>query len=256
MPDSHRLNYTYIHREDRFQEPVVKHESVRWNDAVTAAAQALKAAGNSAAILASGRMTNEELFLAKRLAASLGTEFIDIKPRPQQGDGFLISDDGNPNTSGAKLLGVASSNPGSRLAEISSGIASGRITTLLTIGENPLESGISEADLAKLSSLIVLDILPNASTRHASVILPGSAAYEKRGSMVNVKGRLQRLNRAVTAPGHARSDWEVLADLLKALGQESASSIEDLFKQMAATTPAFAGLNLGKIGDQGVDLKL
>ena len=73
--------------------------------------------------------------------------------------------------------------------------------------------------------------------------------------MVNVKGRLQRLNRALSAPGHARDDWEILADLLRALGAESASSIEDLFKQMAAATPALAGLNLGKIGDLGVDLK-
>jgi NADH-quinone oxidoreductase subunit G len=255
MPDSHRLNYTYLHREDRLKEPVVKGVSVRWKDAVSAAAEALKAAGSSVAIIASGRMTNEELFLAKRLATVLGTSLIDIRPRAQKGDGFLVSDDGNPNTSGAKLLGVASATPGSRLPEIAAGIASGSITSLLVLGENPLHCGISQSDLSKLSSLVVLDILPNGATEHASVILPGAAAYEKRGSMVNVKGRLQRLNRGLTAPGHARDDWEILADLLRALGAESASSIEDLFKQMAASTPALAGLNLGKIGDLGVELK-
>jgi NADH-quinone oxidoreductase subunit G len=254
IPDSHRLNYTYLHREDRLKEPLVKGASVRWKEAVSAAAEALKAAGNSVAIIASGRMTNEELFLVKRLAATLGTDLVDIRPRAQKGDGFLVSDDGNPNTSGAKLLGVAAPAPGSRLAEIASGIASGRVTSLLVLGENPLHCGLSETDLSKLASLVVLDILPNASTKHASVLLPGSASYEKRGSMVNVKGRLQRLNRALTAPGHARDDWEILADLLRALGTDSASSLEDLFKQMAAATPALAGLNLGKIGDLGVDL--
>ena len=255
IPDSHRLNYTYLHREDRLKEPVVKGEAVRWKDAVSAAAESLKAAGQSVAIIASGRMTNEELFLAKRLAATLGTELVDIRPRAQKGDGFLVSDDGNPNTSGAKLLGVASATPGSKLPEIAAGITAGRISSLVVLGENPLNCGISEADLSKLSSLVVLDILPNAATKHASAILPGSAAYEKRGSMVNVNGRLQRLNRALTAPGHARDDWEILAELLRALGAETASSIEDLFKQMAAATPALAGLNLGKIGDLGVDLK-
>ena len=199
-------------------------------------------------------MTNEELFLVKRLAATLGTDLVDIRPRAQKGDGFLVSDDGNPNTSGAKLLGVAST-PGAKLSEIASGIAAGRITSLVVLGENPLHCGISEADLSKLSSLVVLDILPNGATSHASVVLPASAAYEKRGSMVNVNSRLQRLNRALTAPGHARDDWEILSDLLKALGTDSVSSIEDLFKQMAAATPALAGLNLGKIGDKGVDLK-
>jgi len=253
IPDSHRLNYTYLHREDRLKEPVVKGAAVRWKDAVEAAAESLKGhAGNANAIIASGRMTNEELFLVKRLAATLGTELVDIRPRAQKGDGFLVSDDANPNTSGAKLLGVAAATPGSKLPEIAAGVAAGRITSLLVLGENPLQCGLSEADLAKLSSLIVLDILPNASTRHASVILPGSAAYEKRGSMINVQGRLQRLNRALSAPGHARNDWEILADLLRSLGAESASSIEDLFKQMAAGTPALAGLNLGKIGDLGV----
>jgi NADH-quinone oxidoreductase subunit G len=256
MPDSHRLNYTYIHREDRLKEPVVKGASLRWKEAIAATAQALKAQPSGAtAIIASGRQTNEELFLTNRLAKTLGTELIDIRPRAQEGDGFLVSNDGNPNTRGAQLLGVAAALPGSKIAEIAAGIASGRITSLIAIGENPLHAGLTEADLGKLASYIVIDILPNSATKFASTILPGSAAAEKRGSMINVNGRLQRLNRALKAPGQARDDWEILAELLHALGTESASSIEDLFKQMAAATPALAGLNLGKIGDLGVDLK-
>jgi NADH-quinone oxidoreductase subunit G len=256
MPDSHRLNYTYLHREDRLKAPVVKGASLRWKEAIAATAEALKShAGAATAIIASGRQTNEELFLTRRLAKTLGTDLIDIRPRPQQGDGFLVSDDGNPNTRGAQLLGVAPATPGSKLSEIAAGIASGRITSLVVIGENPLHAGLTEADLGKLASLVVIDILPNSATKFASSILPGSAAAEKRGSMVNITGRVQRLNRAVKAPGEARDDWEILSDLLKALGSENASSIEDLFKQMAAATPALAGLNLGKIGDLGVDLK-
>jgi NADH-quinone oxidoreductase subunit G len=256
MPDSHRLNYTYIHREDRLKEPLVGGGSVRWKEAVAAAAESLKThAGSTTAIIASGRMTNEELFLASRLASALQTELIDIRPRPQQGDGLLVSNDGNPNTRGAQLLGAAPSTPGSRLPEIAAGVATGRITSLVVLGENPLHCGLSESDLGKLSSLVVLDILPNDSLRFAKVVLPGSASAEKRGSMVNINGRLQRLNRALTAPGDARDDWEILSDLLKALGAEGASSLEDLFKQLVAATPAFTGLNLGKIGDLGIDLK-
>jgi len=256
LPDSHRLNYTYIHREDRLKEPLVRGASVRWKDAIPAAAESLKSqAGASTAIIASGRMTNEELFLAGRLAKTLEVELIDIRPRSQKGDGFLVSNDGNPNTRGAQLLGVTTTNPGSRLAEIAAGIASGKITSLVVLGENPLHCSLSETDLSKLSSLVTLDILPNESLRFSKVVLPGSASAEKRGSMVNINGRLQRLNRALTAPGHARDDWEILSDLLKGLGAEGASSLEDLFKQMAAATPALSGLNFGKIGDLGVTLK-
>ena len=256
LPDSHRLNYTYIHREDRLKEPLVSGGSVRWKDAIAAAAESLKAhVGAATAIIASGRMTNEELFLASRLAKTLGTELIDIRARAQKGDGFLVSDDGNPNTRGAKLFGATGSAPGSRLPEIAAGIASGKITSLVVLGENPLHCGLSEIDLSKLTSLVTLDILPNESLKFSKVVLPGSASAEKRGSMVNINGRLQRLNRALTAPGHARDDWEILSDLLKGLGAEGASSLEELFKQMAATTPALSGLNFGKIGDLGVTLK-
>jgi len=256
MPDSHRLNYTYIHREDRLKAPLVKGHSVRWKEAVTAAVEGLKGAdGSRTAIIASGRMTNEELFLARRLAKTLGTDLIDIRPRAQKGDGFLVSDDANPNTRGAKLLGATGVNPGSRFPEIAAGIAAGSITSLIVLGENPLHCGLSETDLSKLSSLVVIDILPNRATQFATVLLPGSASAEKRGSMVNINGRLQRLNRALSAPGEARDDWETLSDLIEALGGDGASSLEDLFKQMAAETPALAGLNFGKIGDLGVDLK-
>jgi len=256
MPDSHRLNYTYIHREDRLKAPLVKGSSVRWKDAVAAAAEGLRSqTGSGTAIIASGRMTNEELFLARRLAKTLVTDLIDIRPRAQKGDGFLVSDDANPNTRGARLLGATGATPGSRLPEIAAGIAGGSVTSLIVLGENPLHCGLTETDLSKLSSLVVIDILPNGATKFATVVLPGSASAEKRGSMVNVNGRLQRLNRALSAPGEARDDWETLSDLIKALGGEGASSLEDLFKQMASETPALAGLNFGKIGDLGIDLK-
>jgi len=256
LPDSHRLNYTYIHREDRLKEPLVSGGSVRWKEAITSAVESLKGqSGAATAMIASGRMTNEELFLVSRLAKTLGTELIDIRARAQKGDGFLVSDDGNPNTRGAQLLGVTGSAPGSRLPEIAAGIASGKITSLVVLGENPLHCGLSEIDLSKLSSLVTLDILPNDSLKLSKVVLPGSASAEKRGSMVNINGRLQRLNRALTAPGHARDDWEILSDLLKGLGAEGASSLEELFKQMATATPALSGLNFGKIGDLGVNLK-
>ena len=35
--------------------------------------------------------------------------------------------------------------------------------------------------------------------------------------MINGKGRLQRLNRAVRGPGQARDDWEILRDLIQAV---------------------------------------
>jgi NADH-quinone oxidoreductase subunit G len=89
----------------------------------------------------------------------------------------------------------------------------------------------------------------------AHIVLPASAPFEKRGSMINLKGRLQRLNKAVLAPGAAREDWEILRDLILAVsGSNGLHSVEDVFKAMAGTTPALAGLTVSRIGDLGVQL--
>jgi NADH-quinone oxidoreductase subunit G len=73
--------------------------------------------------------------------------------------------------------------------------------------------------------------------------------------MINIHGRLQRLNKAVEPAGEARDDWEILRDLLSAAGSTVPfHSIEDVFRAMAQDHAEFAGLNLSKIGDLGVQL--
>jgi NADH-quinone oxidoreductase subunit G len=255
MPDNHRLNFHYVNSAERLTGAVVKGEDspVKWPRAIHAAADQLRATAGATALIASARMTNEEMFLARRLAKALGIEMFDVMPRPQKGDDFLISNDGNPNTSGAKLLGLATG----RLAEIATGIASGKIKGLLVLGEDATDCGIPETDLAKLSALVVMGILPDKTTANATTLLPSASWAEKRGSMINVKGRIQRLNRAISSPGMARDDWEILRDLIQAAGGSNGIyTIEEVFKQMAAETPALAGLSLGKIGDLGTQLSL
>jgi NADH-quinone oxidoreductase subunit G len=57
----------------------------------------------------------------------------------------------------------------------------------------------------------------------------------------------------VRPPGNARDDWEILRDLLQALGGSNGIyTIEDVFRQMSAEIPEFDGLSLSKIGDLGV----
>ena len=253
MPDSHRLNFHYVNSSERLTEPIVKGEDYRpsWPKAIRTAAEQLMAHPKATAMIASARMTNEELFLARRLAQALHIELFDILPRPQKGDGFLISDDGNPNTQGATLIGLATG----RLQEIASGVSEGTIKALLVLGEDACECGISADALKKLDSLVVTAILPNKTTACASVLLPAASWAEKRGSMINVKGRLQRLNRAISSPGKARDDWEILRDLLQAVsGSNGTYTVDELFKQMAAETPVLDGLSLSRIGDLGVDL--
>ena len=78
---------------------------------------------------------------------------------------------------------------------------------------------------------------------------------EKRGSMINLTGRLQRLNKAIAPPGQSLDDWEIARDLIQALGGGNGLyAIEDVFKLMAREIKEFDGLSLGRIGDLGVPL--
>ena len=259
MCDYGRLNFDYVQSERRLFEPqIVSNEklvSVDWPKAIAQAALQMKQfSGSEIAIIASGRMTNEELWLTLQLARTLAVQLIDIVPRTGAGDDILLSEDRNPNTNGARLLGVTS-EPGAKLSTIADGVKSGTVKALITLGENPMRLGISAEQLSDLSAFIVMDILSNDATENATIVLPAFAFAEKRGSMINGEGRLQRLNRAVRGPGEARDDWEILRDLIQACaGQNSIYSIEDVFRQMAEAVPQLAGLSLSKIGDLGIQV--
>jgi NADH-quinone oxidoreductase subunit G len=136
---------------------------------------------------------------------------------------------------------------------ISDAVESGQIKALVVLKENAMDLGIPMEQLVQLQAFIVMNILSDEATEKATVVLPSCGFAEKRGSMINGKGRLQRLNRAVRPPGNARDDWEILRDLLKAVGGgDSLSSIDDVFRQIGEAVPRFAGLSLSKMGDLGV----
>ena len=276
MPDSHRLNFHYIDNDARLTEPLQRsagslpavaegegrvppasHEPTSWQDALQSAAARIKAISpNEIAIIASGRMTNEELYLTKILAAQTGIPQLSLVPRFAEPDHLLIAADRNPNTTGAKLV-LGMDDPFAKLDAIRDGVRSGTIRALLVFGEDLVtDAGFAPDDLAKLEFLLQSHILANPGASAAHFVLPAAAFAEKRGSMVNLSGRLQRLNRAVEMPGQARDDWEILRDLLLALNGEKCEThlIEDLFKEVAAAVPQFNGLNLSKIGHQGIPI--
>jgi len=260
MCDYGRLNFEYLTSPERLLEPEVlsgnKLQPSDWKTVISHTAWQLRHfTGWDIAIVASGRMTNEELWLTARLAQQLNVSLIDIVPRKGEGDDILLSQDRNPNTNGAKIILGLEGKTGTNLTAIAASVAEGRTKALVVLGEDPTQFGITIEQLKRLPSFITMNILRNAATAHATSVLPSAAYAEKRGSMINGRGRLQRLNRAVRPPGQAREDWEILRDLLQELtGSNGLGSIEDVFRQMAESIPPLAGLSLSKIGDLGVKI--
>jgi NADH-quinone oxidoreductase subunit G len=263
MCDQGRLGFHYIHLPERLTEPVAKvgHGKLPtpWGEIIPRlAAQLRELRPEQIAIVASGRLTNEEAFLLGEIRMLLGggNVLCDIVPRSGEADGILRSADLNPNANGLELFGL--SQQGRHLAHIRQGIDTGRIEALFVLHENLLgDAGWPLSTVQSVKLLVVQSILPCPTSELADFVLPGASFAEKRGSMINGAGRLQRLNKAIALPGQAMDDWQILVQLKATLGGGNGiHTIEEVFKAMAEASPAFAGLSLSKIGDLGVDLKL
>jgi NADH-quinone oxidoreductase subunit G len=276
MCDYGRLNYKWIGRkdrcvevrrskiedrrsktEDRSQKSEVRSQTEEWAAVLREISERLRnAAQGTVAIVASARQTNEELYLLAKLAKALGA-VTDSVPRTGEGDHLLLNADRNPNSTGARLTGIAAEPTGSNLPKIAEGIRSGRIKTLIVVGEDVSRHGLGEDLLGKLEMLIVSDILPSETTRLAHYVLPGCAHAEKRGTFTNTKGRVQKFMKAVEPPGDARPEWEFLGELVSNLsGPDGFVSIEGLFNRMAAEVPAFNGLTWAGLGDMGMTVRI
>jgi NADH-quinone oxidoreductase subunit G len=257
MCDTGRLNYRWVGRPDRLREVRGPKGATAWDTVLQdLAARLQKAPKGSVAVIASARQTNEELYLLRKLAAHWGA-LTDAVARPQQADRLLVCDDGNPNTTGARLIGICHTETGIRIPEIAAAIRKGTVRTLVVFGEEVTGQGIDAELLGRLETLVVSDLLPNATTAVAHFLLPGAAPAEKRGSFVNVRGRLQGFLKAVEPPGDARPELEFLGFLTSQVtGQPLPATFEGLFNQMAREVPAFAGLHWAAVGDTGVTVPL
>jgi len=258
MCDYGRLNYRWIGREDRLRRverevPGEGRQRVSWTAALAAVAAHLRGAPRgSVALVASARQTTEELWLLKKIADCCGA-LSDAVPRFGEPDRLLVSADRNPNSQGARLTGIAGRELGANLPRIVEGIAAGRVRTLLVWGEDVTRHGVGEGLLDRLEWLVASDILPSSTTRRAHWLLPGCAHAEKRGSLVTVKGRVQRFVKAVEPPGEARPEAEVLVELVAMLtGERMPDSMAALFNRMAGELPALHGVTWAGLGDQGM----
>ncbi|MFC5049653.1 molybdopterin-dependent oxidoreductase [Rubritalea spongiae] len=261
MPDSHRLSFHSVQGDDRLTDPMIKaegsHELTTWPTAIEAATEALKQfEASEIAIIASARMTNEELFLTKTLADVLGTDNLTVVARKGESDGKLISADRNPNTNGAKLI-FDQEDPSSKLSSIKQALRGGAIKAVIALQEDLFgDAGFSHDELAAAELIISSNIKANPTAFASDIVLPSSSFAEKRGTMINITGRLQRLNQAVQAPGNAMDDWEIIRDLILSYTGEKNDMyiLEDIIKVLSQAILAFEDVTLSKIGDLGIPL--
>jgi NADH-quinone oxidoreductase subunit G len=100
----------------------------------------------------------------------------------------------------------------------------GRIKALVLVGADPVTDAenprLAELALARVDSVISLDLLPTASNRYADVLLPACAPQERVGSFTTWEGRRQPFGQIIPPQGHCLEDWDILRQLARTMGTD------------------------------------
>jgi len=150
-----------------------------------------------------------------------------------------------------------STKSGLTVSEMVHAAEHGDIKMLYIMGENPM---VSDPDLNHVKHalestefLVVQDIFLTETAQLADVVLPAAAFAEKDGTFSNTERRVQRVRKAIDAPGEAKADWEIIMDLMNKLGYEKKyNNPSEIFDEMAALTPSYAGIDYERLEKAGI----
>ena len=204
----------------------------------------------SIAIVGSGRSSVEEQFLTKKLAAVLKAS-VSLVSRTAPGDNLLISADRNPNVRGALVTGLVSALPSAQLTVLAADIDSGKVKTVVSVGEDLIAAGLTAAQFAKIS-VVYLGTHANATSASAQVVIPTLTVFEKAGTFVNQQFRIQKFAKAVPGLAGANDDLVVLSKLVAAAGGAAAGELNGLWTTIAAEVPALSTMLYRNLPETGL----
>ena len=154
---------------------------------------------------------------------------------------------------GVKLSG----DKGLTVTRMLDAIDEGKVRGLYIMGENPM---MSDPDtnhvrhaLEKCEFLVVQDIFMTQTAELADVVLPGASFAEKDGTFTNTERRVQRIRKAIEPIGQSRADFEIINDVMAAIGyKNNFTTASELFDEMASVTPSYAGMDYERLEGDGL----
>ncbi len=133
----------------------------------------------------------------------------------------------------------------------------GDVKAMYVFGEDVAQTDPNTAHVVRalesLDFLVCQDIFETETTRYADVILPASSFLEKSGTFTNAERRVQLVAAAIEPPGEARTDFEIITTVSRALGHELGwASPSEAMDEIAALTPDWAGVTYERLGRSGL----
>lgn len=269
--DEGRYGFEWVDAESRLTSPSVREGGrevpTTWDAALAALTAALRRyKPEEIGIVASPKMSNEDLFALKRVADQLKVANVDFRvppATPGYEDDFLLRADKNPNTRGAELIGLAPGTGGLDVSGMLDAAAAKRIKLLWIFHHDLSRSGLAAdkvtAALAGAETIVFQGTNANPASMVAQIVLPSAAYVEREGTFTNFQGRVQRFRTALDPLGEARSDWEALTEIGRALGAQGGAvpveRADQMFAALAGAVGAFSGMTYRTVGDRGQVVK-
>jgi formate dehydrogenase major subunit len=182
----------------------------------------------------------------------------DMGALPDTYSGYRRVDDEDVARSFEAAWGVPlSRRPGLKIPEMFDAAIAGDLKAMIIFGEDVAQTDPNTAHveraLESLELLVCQDIFETETTSFADVVLPASSFLEKTGTFTNAERRIQLVGAAIDPPGDARTDFEILTSLSRALGHDMGlAGPEDAMAEIAALTPEFAGVTYERLGRRGL----
>ena len=146
--------------------------------------------------------------------------------------------------------------PGLKAVDMFRAVADGTIKAIWIIHTNPAvsmpDAGAVADALKACPFVVVQDVTAATDTaRLAHVLLPATAWGEKEGTVTNSDRTISRQRRILPAPGQARDDWRIMAEVATRMGWGTAFN----WPNAAAVFREYAGLS-GVAGALGSDFDI
>lgn len=139
--------------------------------------------------------------------------------------------------------------------EMTGAMLSGQLKGLYVFGENPALSDPNTTHSVKaftnLEFLVVQDIFMTETAQLADVVLPGVSFAEKEGTFTSSERRVQRVRKAVNAPGEARTDLAIIDQIYKRIDGrtdlDTTPSPAEIFSEVAGLWSGIAGISYERL---------
>ncbi len=259
MCDEGRYGYKF-HDENRILAARNQGQQALEKQVVGDIAAKLKA-GKKTAVFLSPQMSNEELYLARKLFREelKLADIVLVSPKADgMEDDFLRKADKNPNTRGARLLfpsepvskgSAAAPQPQTAqlddqkmsLQKVFEKTEKGEIDSWIIFGQDlfSLEAQTKNV-FSKLSWSIFIGSNENVTSQRSAFVIPSATYVEKDGTFTNFEGRVQSFAKILEPLGEASPEVQILNDLAEALGIHwKLQSTESVYHEMAAGEKAF-----------------